>query len=147
MGADELERRLAELTRQEAALRRIVADVEAGRPVEGAAPAELAAAQARAAEAEARVRELEAQVEELQRIPEPVVEEPEPEPDPEPEPEPEPESAIERIEHAIAEAHAQGAPEAEEWSFYLPLLREHARPDGSLPPEFEELVESVFGDL
>ena len=58
-----------------------------------------------------------------------------------------PESQIARLERAIAEAHAAGRPEAEEWAFYLPHLREHARPDGSLPPQFDALVESVFGEL
>ena len=196
MGDDELERRLAELTRQEAAFRRVVADVEAGRPVDGVPEEELAAAKTRADEAEvraeaaarradeavaraeraetqigkveaqadverirvaenearaqaaeARVRELETQVEELARLPEPVeVPEP-PVADTIEAEEDEPGSIMTLIEQAIADAHARGAPEAEEWAFYLPLLREHARPDGSLPPEFGELVESVFGDL
>ena len=37
--------------------------------------------------------------------------------------------------------------EAEEWRNYLYLLREHAAADGSLPPEFDGLIEDVFGRL
>ena len=49
------------------------------------------------------------------------------------------------IERFVADASARGLPEAEEWSYYLPLLREQARPDGTLPPQFDSLLESVFG--
>jgi len=37
--------------------------------------------------------------------------------------------------------------EAEEWRNYLYLLREHAAADGSLPPQFDGLIEDVFGRL
>jgi hypothetical protein len=49
------------------------------------------------------------------------------------------------VERLVADAYAQGLPEAEEWSFYLPLLRERSRPDGTLPAQFDALLESVFG--
>ncbi len=37
--------------------------------------------------------------------------------------------------------------EAEEWRNYLYLLREHAAADGSLPRQFDGLIEDVFGKL
>ena len=39
------------------------------------------------------------------------------------------------------------AEQAEEWRSYLYLLRAHAAVDGSLPPQFDGLVEDVFGKL
>ena len=39
------------------------------------------------------------------------------------------------------------AEQAEEWRSYLFFLREHAAPDGSLPGQFDGLVEDVFGSL
>jgi len=35
----------------------------------------------------------------------------------------------------------------EDWRTYLFFLRDHVRPDGTLPPSFDTLVEEVFGDL
>jgi len=37
--------------------------------------------------------------------------------------------------------------QAEEWRTYLFFLREHATSDGSLPRQFDGLVEDVFGAL
>jgi hypothetical protein len=34
-----------------------------------------------------------------------------------------------------------------EWQAYVDALVQHARSDGSLPSEFDRLVEEVFGDL
>ncbi len=46
------------------------------------------------------------------------------------------------------DAQTGAAPEqAEEWRTYLFFLREHAASDGSLPPQFDGLVEDVFGEL
>jgi hypothetical protein len=141
----ELERRLAELERREAAFRKISQVVaqrsetsgEAG-PALAAANERAALAESRAAELEERVRALQARVDELEaarserpaagpghtgRLP-----------------------TIDRLERAVARAFDEGQPQAEEWSFYLPLLRERADAQGRLPPELDALVESVFGE-
>jgi hypothetical protein len=77
---------------------------------------------------------------------------------PEPVPAPEPEPAVlaasgaggwnvNELERAVA-AHADAAPETlEEWRTYLFFLREHALTDGSLPSQFDSLVEDVFADV
>lgn len=150
----ELERRLADLERRESAFRK-VSQVVARRGAVGgpqAAPAaELAAANERAARAEARAAELEERVRVLQGRVEEL------------------EAAargersagatsaassmagtwgaptMARLERVVAEAFDRGLPEAEEWSFYLPLLRDRADAQGRLPPELDSLVESVFG--
>jgi hypothetical protein len=51
---------------------------------------------------------------------------------------------LQRLEHLVEEARRLGAPQADEWACYLPLLREHAEPDGRLPAQFASLVDSVF---
>ena len=46
------------------------------------------------------------------------------------------------------DAQSGATPEQEEeWRTYLFFLREHASVDGSLPPSFTSLVDSVFGDI
>ena len=83
---------------------------------------------------------------------------PEPVPAPEPEPVAPPEPAPERItragawnvddlERAVARQSNASAEQAEEWSTYLFFLREHASSDGALPPQFDGLVEDVFGSV
>jgi hypothetical protein len=52
---------------------------------------------------------------------------------------------IRRIEELLREAELRGDPQAEEWAYYLPLLRQHADADGRLPAQFDTLVDSVFG--
>jgi uncharacterized membrane protein len=52
---------------------------------------------------------------------------------------------LRRLEHLVREAELRGDPAAEEWAYYLPLLRERADADGHLPREFHTLVDSVFG--
>jgi exonuclease VII large subunit len=168
-----LAQRLAELTHREVALRRITEVVEKQRTrleereraLESSAAAAVAADDERLAEAmrraeqfEQRVRELEQQVSELQarpapQAPEPAIEAP---PDPEPEPEPPPRAhvvdldatestyTLQRLERLVHDAQLRGDPQAEEWSYYLPLLREHAEPDGRLPAQFASLVDSIF---
>jgi hypothetical protein len=80
----------------------------------------------------------------------------EPEPTPVREPELPPVAPLESISgyrniHALeslAREHAHADPsQIEEWNTYLFFLREHAEPDGSLPPSFDALVTDVFGDL
>jgi hypothetical protein len=125
---------------------------------------QLAEAIARAERSEQRVSELEQQVSELEHHvselqsrpappapPEAVVETP---PAPEPAPAPrgptidlddaEPTYTLQRLERLVHDAQLRGDPKAEEWAYYLPLLREHAEPDGRLPAQFAALVDSVF---
>lgn len=52
---------------------------------------------------------------------------------------------LQRLEKAIADAQLRGDPQAEEWVYYLPLLREHASFDGRIPAQFDSLIGSVFG--
>jgi hypothetical protein len=80
---------------------------------------------------------------------------------PPPEPEPQPEQQVAATASAVAtngwnledlrarvEAHAADFPErADEWRSYLFFLREHARSDGTLPHQFDVLVNDVFGPL
>ncbi|MEX0673938.1 MAG: hypothetical protein WD067_04140 [Gaiellaceae bacterium] len=98
--------------------------------------------------------------------PPPVLVEAPPELVPEPEPEPEPEPValppgvvpvafpaeprewnlweLERI----ARDHAGADPARDDERTYLLLsLRDHAKPDGNLPVEFDQLVRDAFGDL
>lgn len=107
----------------------------------------------RAGELAARQRELEER------------DEPEPEPEPEPPPVPvEPTPAPEPVEAApalpsggrwnlqdlvrlVEENSDASTDQAEEWRTYLFFLRGHAAADGSLPAQFDGLVNDVFGDL
>ena len=79
---------------------------------------------------------------------------PEPEPEPVPTPEPVPERItrpgawnVDDLERAVAAQPGASAEQAEEWSTYLFFLREHASSDGALPPQFDGLVEDVFGQV
>jgi DNA repair exonuclease SbcCD ATPase subunit len=135
-----------------------------------AAEKRLAEAIKRAEQAEQRVRDLEQQVAELKARPEPKAPEPAPlpavaEPVPvavaaspspadalEPRPHPidlssrEATYTLQRLEHLVEEAQRRGDPRADEWAYYLPLLREHAEPDGHLPAQFAALVDSIFAE-
>ena len=51
------------------------------------------------------------------------------------------------LERAVAAQSNASAEQAEEWSTYLFFLREHASSDGALPPQFDGLVEDVFGSV
>jgi hypothetical protein len=170
---DALAQRLAELTHREVALRRITDVVEQQRTrleereraLESSSPPEderLAAAIRRAEQAEQRARELERQIGELQARPAPQAParehavEATPGPEPEQAPEPAPRAPIvdldatestftlQRLERLVHDAQLRGDPQAEEWAYYLPLLREHADPDGRLPAQFAPLVDSIF---
>lgn len=49
---------------------------------------------------------------------------------------------------SLVDRHAPAHPErAAEWRATLFRLREHARPDGELPPAFRPLVLATFGEL
>ena len=122
----------------------------------------LAEAISRAEESEQRVRELEQRVGELeQHVGELEQHVGELEGRPEPEPQPgvidaplaarafDPDAAeatytLQRLERLVHDAELRGDPRAEEWAYYLPLLREQAEPDGRLPAQFASLVDSIF---
>lgn len=167
---DLLAERLAELTHREAALRRITDAVEKQRTrleereraLESTASAAAAAGEQRLAEAihraeesEQRVRELERRVGELEQHIGELEARPEPEApavtidaplaprafDPDAA---EATYTLQRLERLVHDAQLRGDPQAEEWACYLPLLREHAEPDGRLPAQFASLVDSIF---
>jgi len=50
-----------------------------------------------------------------------------------------------QLEALVEDAYRRGAPEAEEWAVYVPLLRDHASADGTLPEQFDALIAQVFG--
>ncbi len=52
---------------------------------------------------------------------------------------------LHRLEQVVREAQLREDPAAEEWAFYLPLLREHADSTGRLPRSSHSLIDSVFG--
>ena len=79
---------------------------------------------------------------------------------PEPEPEPEPEPAVPAalfapagawnvvaLERLVAERGSEFPDRVEEWRAYLFFLREHASPEGVLPPSFDSLVDEAFREL
>jgi hypothetical protein len=92
--------------------------------------------------------------------PPPVQEPPARTPDFEPEPEPEPERDLEpEAEHGVPSREwniwelqhlVRDRPDDdrhEEWAALVVSLRDFARVDGTLPPEFDDLVRDSFGDL
>jgi hypothetical protein len=124
----------------------------------------LAEALRRAEQAESRVRELEGRVAKAEARPEPkavAVPAAKPAAPPPVAPPPAAPSAapqaravdpeateapytLQRLERLVHEAQLRGDPQAEEMATYLPLLREHAEPDGRLPAQFAPLVDSIF---
>jgi hypothetical protein len=125
----------------------------------GKAAARDKESEARSAELATRERALDdrlaKQERELEQRPAPP---PPPPPPPPPEPVPPPEPAPERItragawnvndlERAVAAQSDASAEQTEEWSTYLFFLREHASSDGALPPQFDGLIEDVFGSI
>lgn len=83
-----------------------------------------------------------------------------PPPQPEPEPAPAPTVVapppvlarvgswnVNELQQTVDSQSGATVEEAEEWRNYLYLLREHAAADGSLPPQFDGLIEDVFGRL
>jgi septal ring factor EnvC (AmiA/AmiB activator) len=157
---DAVAKRLAELTHREVALRKVTEVVEQQRTrLEERERAlersssdlekQLAEAVRRAERADQRVRELE-QKSAAQPKPRPaetvVIAPPPPVPRPVSDEPPSAESTytLQRLERLVHEAQLRGDPQAEEWAYYLPLLREHAEPDGRLPAQFAALVDSIF---
>jgi hypothetical protein len=91
---------------------------------------------------------------------------PRPEPEPEPEPDPEEEEADELVAELPQAAHrrpegwnlwdlelrageraGEDQPRDEEWHALFVSLREYAQPDGTLPSEFDALVQDSFAEL
>ena len=148
-----LEERLKTVTARERELATRVGKAAARDKESEARSAELAA---REQALDDRVAKLAKKERELEQRPAPPP--PPPPPEPEPVPVPTPEPAPERItragawnvndlERAVAAQPDASAEQAEEWSTYLFFLREHASSDGALPPQFDGLVEDVFGSI
>ena len=87
---------------------------------------------------------------------------PEPEPEPEPVREPEPTAApvatlplpvqaqewnLWELERLTRERGGEDPTRDVEWGYLVVYLREFARPDGTLPTEFDDLVRESFGEL
>jgi hypothetical protein len=51
------------------------------------------------------------------------------------------------LERAVAGQSNASVEQTEEWSTYLFFLREHASSDGTLPRQFDGLIEDVFGPI
>jgi DNA repair exonuclease SbcCD ATPase subunit len=166
---DEIAQRLSELTHREAALRRITEAVEKQRTrleerertlasstaaAVAAGEERLADAIRRAEEAERRVHELEQRIAVLEARPEPPAPEIEielPSAAAPPAAAFDPDAAestytLQRLERLVRDAQLRGDPQAEERAYYLPLLREHAEPDGRLPAQFASLVDNIFAE-
>jgi uncharacterized protein involved in exopolysaccharide biosynthesis len=87
--------------------------------------------------------------------PSPAPEPAPPAPEPPPEPPPEPSEPVRSegawnlnvLRRLVEERAAEHPDRVETWHTYLALLREHAGPDGRLPPSFDALVEEEFGEL
>jgi hypothetical protein len=148
-----LEQRLKTVTARERELATRVGKAAARDKESEARSAELAT---RERALDDRVAKLAKKERELEQRPAPPP--PPPPPEPEPEPAPTPEPAPERItragawnvndlERAVAAQSNASAEQAEEWSTYLFFLREHASSDGALPPQFDGLIEDVFGSI
>ena len=151
-----LEERLKAVTARERELAKRVGKAAARDKESEATSAELAARERALDDRQAKLAKQERDLEERPAPPPPPP--PPPPPEPEPEPVPTPEPAPERItragawnvddlERAVAAQPNASAEQAEEWSTYLFFLREHASSDGALPPQFDGLVEDVFGQV
>jgi hypothetical protein len=150
-----LEERLKTVTARERELAKRVGKAAARDKESEARSAELAT---RERALDDRQGKLAKQERELEERPAPSPPPPPPEPVPVPEPVATPEPAPERItragawnvndlERAVGAQSNATAEQAEEWSTYLFFLREHASSDGALPPQFDGLVEDVFGSV
>ncbi len=51
------------------------------------------------------------------------------------------------ISRAVREQSGADPARLQEWNALLLNLRQYANPEGTLPPEFDELVRESFGDL
>jgi len=99
---------------------------------------------ARAGAIAASERELEARAE----APPPPPPEPSPEAVAAPPPVTRPGSwNINNLQRLVDSQTDASAEQAEEWTNYLFFLRAHAASDGSLPPQFDGLIEDVFGAI
>jgi capsular polysaccharide biosynthesis protein len=114
---------------------------------------------ARERELAKRAGQLAARERELAARPAPATPPPEPAPAPEPEPEPAPAATsvpavrsgvggwnVNDLQRAVDSRREAAPEEIEQWRTYLFFLREHAASDGSLPSQFDSLVEDVFAD-
>jgi hypothetical protein len=153
-----LEERLKTVTARERELATRVGKAAARDKESEARSAELATKARALDDRVAKLAKQERELEERPAPPPPPPPPPEPVPAPEPEPVAPPEPApgritragawnVDDLERAVARQSNASAEQAEEWSTYLFFLREHASSDGALPPQFDGLVEDVFGSV
>jgi hypothetical protein len=149
-----LEQRLKTVTARERELATRVGKAAARDKESEARSAELATRERALDDRVAKLAKKEREVEQRPAPPPPPPPEPEPEPVPVPTPEPAPERItragawnVNDLERAVAAQSNASAEQAEEWSTYLFFLREHASSDGALPPQFDGLIEDVFGSI
>jgi len=96
----------------------------------------------------------------LPSAPAPPPPQPEPEPEPAREPEPGPTAPpvpairstvggwnVNDLQRAVDSHRGASPEEIEHWRTYLFFLREHASSDGSLPSQFDSLIEDVFAEV
>ena len=139
--AGELAKREAEFEQRRGALEQLDARLEQRVAALDASDQELAA---RAGAIAASERELEARAE----APPPPPPEPSPEAVAAPPPVTRPGSwNINNLQRLVDSQTDASAEQAEEWTNYLFFLRAHAASDGSLPPQFDGLIEDVFGAI
>jgi hypothetical protein len=142
-----LARRAGELAQQEAGVERRRGEVEKIQLLLRQRDEELGARERDLSE---RVGELATAKQELAAL----AAAPPPPPPPEPEATPVPTSPqvtrvgswnVDELERIIESHPGATVEQIEEWTNYLFFLRTHAASDGSLPPQFDGLVEDVFG--
>ena len=134
-----LARRAGEVAAREQQLRRREKELAAAASRPG--PSERKA-ERRLAEREAEVEAREAQLEAAASVPEPE----------ELAPPPVGEVTgqgwnLRTLERLVEEQRGAHPAAADEWATYLFFLRQHADPEGELPPSFDDLVADVFGNL
>jgi hypothetical protein len=149
-----LEERLKTVTARERELATRVGKAAARDKESEARSAKLATRERALDDRVAKLARQERELELEQRRAPPPPPPPPPPPEPVPEPTPEPDRIIRAgawnvndLERAVAAQSNASAEQAEEWSTYLFFLREHASSDGALPPQFDGLVEDVFGSV
>ena len=136
-----LARRAGELAKREAELERRRGDLE---QLDAQFKQRDEALDASDQQLVARERELEARAE----APPPPPPEPSPEAVAAPPPVTRPGSwNINNLQRLVDSQTDASAEQAEEWTNYLFFLRAHAASDGSLPPQFDGLIEDVFGAI
>ena len=54
---------------------------------------------------------------------------------------------MQALERLVSERGDEFPDRVEEWRYYIHFLREHAGPEGQLPPTFDALIDETFAEL